>query len=87
MRTVSLAIPRIASAVASRLGYYLYLYVNPADHSVFYVGKRKNGRALAHFHADERKAIVRSIREIRETGNEPLVEILSSTVWPIPRMP
>ena len=41
-------IPRIAPAVARKLGYYVYLYVNPIDESIFYVGKGKGGRALAH---------------------------------------
>ncbi|HXH07683.1 MAG TPA: hypothetical protein VNI83_13960 [Vicinamibacterales bacterium] len=38
-------IPRIPAATARKLGYYVYLYVDPTDRSVFYVGKGKNGRA------------------------------------------
>jgi hypothetical protein len=66
MPSVPLGIPRTAPAVARKLGYHVYLYVNPIDHSVFYVGKGKNGRALAHLRADERKAIAKSIRKIEE---------------------
>jgi hypothetical protein len=51
------------------------LYVNPKDGSVFYVGKGKNGRALAHLRA-EKKAITKTIQRIRESGKEPRVEIL-----------
>lgn len=38
---------------APGLGYYVYLYVNPVNESVFYVGKGKNGRALAHLQTEE----------------------------------
>ena len=77
MGTQSIASPRIAPAVARKLGYYVYLYVNPADQSVFYVGKGKNGRALAHLHADEKKAIAKAIRKVREAGHEPQIDILA----------
>lgn len=69
--------PRIAPAVARKLGFYVYLYVNPADRSVFYVGKGKNGRALAHLRADEKKAIAKTIRRIRASGAQPEIEILA----------
>ncbi len=70
-------VPRIAPAVARKLGYYVYLYVNPVDESVFYVGKGIYGRALEHLRADEAKAISRTIREIRAGGKEPRIEILA----------
>ena len=77
MQNQSVGSPRIAPAVARKLGYYVYLYVDPADRTVFYVGKGKNGRALAHLHADEKKAMAKAIRKIRETGREPQIEILA----------
>ena len=58
-------IPRIPPAVARKLGHYVYLYVDPTDDSVFYVGKGKNGRALAHLRADEKKRIAKRIRKIK----------------------
>jgi len=69
--------PRITPAVARKLGYYVYLYVNPLDKRVFYVGKGKNGRALAHLRADERRAMAKVIHKIRATGGEPQIEILA----------
>src|SRR5262245_41615174 len=69
--------PRIPPAVARKLGYYVYLYVNPADDSVFYIGKGKGTRALAHLRADEKRAIAKVIREIRASGAEPRIEILA----------
>ena len=70
-------IPRISPSVARKLGYYVYLYVNPLNNSVFYVGKGKGGRALAHLHADEKRAITKIIRSIRRSGKEPRIEILA----------
>jgi hypothetical protein len=39
---------RIPPSVQHKLGFYVYLYVDPRDDSVFYVGKGKGGRALSH---------------------------------------
>lgn len=74
---MSIRIPRIAPAVAAKLGYYVYLYVNPLDNSIFYVGKGKSGRALAHLRSHEKKEITKTIREIRAAGEEPRIEILA----------
>lgn len=74
---MTVRIPRIAPAVAKKLGYYVYLYVNPLDSSVFYVGKGKSGRVLAHLRADEKKAITNMIRKIRASGEEPRIEVLA----------
>lgn len=70
-------IPRISRTVATRLGFYVYLYVDPVDNSVFYVGKGKNGRALVHLKADERQVIAKRIQKIRAGGMEPRIEILA----------
>ncbi len=77
MKQRSIRFPRIPPAVASKLGYYVYLYVNPIDGSVFYVGKGKSGRALAHLRTNERKGIAKAIREIQASGEDPRVEILA----------
>src|SRR3970282_1632388 len=68
---------RVSKAVARKLGYYVYLYVNPLDSSVFYVGKGKRGRALAHLAADGKKRIAKVIASIRTAGKEPRIEILA----------
>ena len=65
MKPLSLRFPRIPPAVASKLGYYVYLYVNPLDKTVFYVGKGQSGRALAHLRTHEKKAITKIIEKIR----------------------
>jgi len=72
--SVKLKIPR---AVASKLGYYVYVYVNPIDDSIFYVGKGKGSRAVAHLEAAERKKLTTIIRKIRNSGSEPRIDILA----------
>jgi hypothetical protein len=62
--------------VIERLKYYVYLYINPLDNTIFYVGKGKGNRAFAHlFDLSETKK-VETIRQIRQQGLEPRIEIL-----------
>lgn len=67
---------RISQNVARKLGHYVYLLVDPADDTVFYVGKGKGGRALAHLTDDEETEKAEIIRNIRDRGQEPRIEIL-----------
>lgn len=71
---MSLTIP---PEVAHHLGYYVYLYVDPRDNRVFYVGKGQGTRALAHLLAegDSRKA--RVLEELRLAGLEPRIDVLA----------
>lgn len=71
--------PTIPPAVASKLGFYVYVYVNPLDDSVFYVGKGKGARALTHLDAlpQEKRRIATVISEIRSQGEEPRIDILA----------
>ena len=46
----SLAIP---PEVADRLGYYVYLYIDPRSDRPFYVGKGQGRRILAHLSAED----------------------------------
>lgn len=71
------ALSKIPAPVARKLGYYVYLYVNPLDHSIFYVGKGKGSRALAHLDVVEKRNVAKTIRSIRAAGAEPEIEILA----------
>lgn len=70
-------LPHIPPAVARKLGYYVYVYVNPLTQSIFYVGKGKGGRALAHIDDVEKRKVAKVIRSIRAEGAEPVIEILA----------
>lgn len=69
--------PKIPRAVVSKLGHYAYVYVDPRDESVFYVGKGKGARALAHLDPKERKRITAIIGKLRSSGVEPRIDILA----------
>lgn len=53
-------ISNIPPEVCHRLGYYVYLYIDPRDQRPFYVGKGKNERAFSHLseEAESRKCAV-----------------------------
>jgi hypothetical protein len=62
--------------VEEKLGYYVYLYIDPADNTIFYVGKGKGSRMLAHLSDTSESIKVERIRRILERGQEPRIEIL-----------
>ncbi|MFQ5572302.1 MAG: hypothetical protein ACE5G0_21715 [Rhodothermales bacterium] len=74
--TVTKPVPTISASVAKKLGYYVYLYINPLDETIFYVGKGKGTRALAHLGDQDKEAVAHIIREIQASGEEPRIEIL-----------
>lgn len=77
--TKSSDLARIPKYIARKLGYYVYLLVNPLDGKVFYVGKGKGNRALSHLNANghmaRRKAKI--IRQIHSHKQQPRIEILA----------
>src|SRR5688500_18661586 len=67
----------ISSSVARQLGWYVYLYVNPLDEKIFYVGKGKGARCLAHLDVGGRSDKARIIAQIRRAGERPRIDILA----------
>jgi hypothetical protein len=62
--------------VAEKIGYYVYLYIDPRDNTIFYVGKGKGNRVFAHLYDVTESRKVQRIAAIRATGLEPKIEIL-----------
>lgn len=67
---------RLPASVVRELGYYVYLYINPVDDKVFYVGKGKGNRVLDHLKDESESNKVQLIKELRSQGYEPRIEIL-----------
>lgn len=56
------------------LNHYVYLYINPIDNKIFYVGKGSGNRALK---LDRRNVkCQKTLDEIHKRGKEPIIEIL-----------
>jgi hypothetical protein len=62
--------------VGERLGFYVYLYIDPRTDEPFYVGKGQGDRALAHLRDDNESLKVKRIKEIQASGLEPRIDIL-----------
>jgi hypothetical protein len=65
----------LSSSLIESLGYYVYLYVNPLDNKVFYVGKGHGDRVL-HFNKEKNDKCREVIERIKKEGKEPIIEIL-----------
>ncbi|HET6569768.1 MAG TPA: hypothetical protein VFG50_17515 [Rhodothermales bacterium] len=73
-QTSTLSIP---PEVAHRLGYYVYLYVDPRTGKPFYVGKGKGDRVLSHMSEAGESRKLQMIKELRDEGLEPRMDILA----------
>jgi len=62
--------------VCEKLHYYIYIYIDPRNGEIFYVGKGKGNRAFAHLSETSEKEKVKRIYAIRASGREPTIEIL-----------
>ena len=78
------AIDAFRAGVAEKLGFYVYLLIDPRDHTIFYVGKGTANRCFAHL-VEARKTIADSvadyaklvrIREIERSGSNVRIDIL-----------
>ncbi len=67
----------IPPEVAAKLGYYVYLYIDPRSERPFYVGKGVGNRVLAHFSDEADSAKTQVLRELRELKMQPRLEILT----------
>lgn len=66
----------VSSKVAERLKYYVYIYIDPRNDQVFYVGKGKENRILAHLYDTSESKKVGRISKLQAEGLEPKLEIL-----------
>lgn len=70
-------IPTIPRDVARKLGYYVYLYIDPRTGKPFYVGKGKGERVLSHLSAIGESRKLQVLKALQEDGREPVLEVLA----------
>lgn len=58
------------------LEHYVYVYVDPRDDSIFYVGKGKGSRALAHLSDGKESDKTQKIAELKALGINPRIELI-----------
>jgi len=71
---------KIPTAVADKLGYYVYLYIDPRNGRPFYVGKGRGGRALTHISDKVESKKKKVISELMRRGREPRIDILAHSL-------
>lgn len=72
-------IDKLPPGVTEKLGCYVYMYIDPrtTNGDVFYVGKGKNKRILAHQRLEAENRKTARIEEIRNAGFQPRLEVLA----------
>jgi uncharacterized protein len=69
-------VTKLSPKVVEQLGYYVYLYIDPRNDTVFYVGKGKGNRARAHLSDKSDSEKVKVIKQIRARKQKPRIDIL-----------
>jgi uncharacterized protein len=69
-------IPRITPEVANLLKSYVYVYIDPRNGEPFYIGRGKGNRVFTHLSQRLVTDKVARIRDIRNSGNTPQIDIL-----------
>lgn len=69
-------IQKFPSSIHKDLKSYVYIYIDPRNDEIFYVGKGKGDRCFSHLAEDSEKDKVKRIKEILGDGLEPKIEIV-----------
>jgi len=66
----------ISRHMASQLGYYVYLYLDPVTNLPLYVGKGRGTRILSHLRADGDCDKGMAMCRLRESGQQPVLKFI-----------
>ena len=67
---------KITSEIAAKLKNYVYVYSDPRNGKPFYIGKGRGNRVFSHLDDTSETDKVAAIASIRESKNEPRIDIL-----------
>jgi len=67
---------KITQDIADILKSYVYIYTDPRNGTPFYIGKGRGDRVFAHLADTLESEKTETIREIRDSGMEPRIDIL-----------
>jgi len=70
-------LPFIRPEVAIKLGYYVYAYIDPSNKEIFYVGKGRGARVLAHLSEVGESVKNKRIAKIKARGLTPEIDIIA----------
>lgn len=71
-----MTITKFPQSIHNKLKMYVYLYIDPRNDQVFYVGKGKGDRVFSHLSDTTEREKTRRIAEIRKAGLEPKLELV-----------
>jgi len=64
------------SQIQDKIKFYVYLYIDPRNDEIFYVGKGQGNRAFSHLRKKTTSAKNLRIRDIQSDGFQPRIEVL-----------
>ena len=67
---------KLTPEVANVLKSYVYLYIDPRNGEIFYIGKGKGDRLFAHLGDISETEKTAKIANIRASGKEPQIDLL-----------
>lgn len=76
MKPIQISKMKVNDDIAAILKSYVYLYIDPRDDAIFYVGKGKRNRHFAHLDENSESEKTARIQAIRNEGFEPQIDIL-----------
>jgi hypothetical protein len=63
-------------SIQDKIKYYVYLYIDPRNEQIFYVGKGRGNRAFSHLKEKSKSEKNLRISDIQKDGLQPKIEIL-----------
>ena len=63
--------------IIEKIGYYVYVYIDPFTDTIFYIGKGKENRCFSHLKNLDESEKSKRIKDIKNKGKEPKIEILA----------